>query len=120
MLIAKRSAYCFSNNACDFVHNYLSTRQQKVTIGHLFSSWMYLAKGVHQGSILRPQLFNIFCNHIYFFVEVADLLNDADDNTILYTVKDLKYIYDTLSNIKLQIKNTSPRLFLSLRKLPDY
>ncbi len=39
----------------------------------------------------------MFFNDIYFFVEVADLLNYADDNIVSYTDKDLKSIYEILT-----------------------
>ncbi len=46
LLIAKLNAYGFSNNACNFILNYLSNQQQRIKIGHVFSSWMDLTKGV--------------------------------------------------------------------------
>ncbi len=55
---------------------------------------MDLTKGISQDSILGPKLFNVFFNDIYFFVEVADLLNYANDSMISHTDKDLKSIYE--------------------------
>ncbi len=41
LLIAKLSAYGFSNNAGIFILNYLSNRQQRVKIGHvLVTGWI--------------------------------------------------------------------------------
>ncbi len=56
LLIGKRSASGFSNNAYDFILNYLSNHQQIVKIGHFFRSWIDFKRGVQQGSILGPQL----------------------------------------------------------------
>ncbi len=78
--------------------NYLSNWQHRVKIGHGFSTWMDLTKGVGiAGYILEPQLLNIFFNDIYFFVEVTDDLNYAGDNTVSHTDEDLKSIYEILT-----------------------
>ena len=45
-----------------------------------------LLSGVLQGSILGPNLFNIFINDLLFFINQVKLANFADDNTI-YTAK---------------------------------
>ena len=67
LLIAKLEAYGFSTNALLFMPSYLKNRSQRVSINSSFSTWEKIIAGVPQGSILRPLLFNIFLNDIFYF-----------------------------------------------------
>jgi hypothetical protein len=50
-----------------------------------YSEWDTLIKGVPQGSILGPVLFNVFINDIFHFVQDSTIYNYADDNTLSYS-----------------------------------
>ena len=67
LLIAKLSAYGFEDSATPLISDYLSKRYQRVKIGSVFSSYLEILRGVPQGSILGPFLFNIFIFDIFSF-----------------------------------------------------
>ena len=67
------------------MESYLSDRKQQIKIGNVVSSWAEIKKGVPQGSILGPLLFNVFINDIFYFIKNCDLYNYADDNTSFHS-----------------------------------
>ena len=82
LLLAKLRAYGLDISACNLIASYLSNRKQRVKIGNARSEWISFSKGVPQGSILGPLLFNVFINDMYLFINKCTLYNYADDNSL--------------------------------------
>jgi hypothetical protein len=84
ILLAKLHAYGLSEKAVSLLKSYLTDRKQQIKIGNVVSKWDGIKKGVPQGSILGPLLFNVFINDIFSFVNKSNLYNYADDNTLSF------------------------------------
>ena len=60
LLLCKLNAYGISYEACNLIKSYLCQRLQRVKVASARSQWQIMQKGVPQGSVLDPLLFNIF------------------------------------------------------------
>ena len=84
LLTAQLAAYGFEDSATSSIPDYLSKRYQQVKIESVFSSNLEILRGVVQGSIFGPILFNIFKNHLIFFIQESEVCNFADETNIYY------------------------------------
>lgn len=96
LLVEKLRAYGMQESAVNLIENYMSGRKQCVRVNGCTSSLLDVKKGVPQGSILGPIIFNIFINDIFFLTKETSLHNYADDNTLSFVHKDIKKLKETL------------------------
>ena len=58
LMVAKLEAYGISKESLQLISDYLSYRKQRTKIGSAYSDWANVIRGIPQGSILGPLLFN--------------------------------------------------------------
>ena len=95
-IIPKFEAYGLIKSSLSLLLDYLTSRKQRVEIGSLYTLRNDIKKGVCQGFILGPLLFNVFINHIFKFIEKSEIRDFADDNTIYGCGEDLSNVLENL------------------------
>ena len=94
--IAQLEAYGLGSGSLNLLLVYLTFRKQKTKVGSAYSKWSKIRRGIPQGSILGPMLFNTFIYDIVMIIEQSDICNFADDNTLYPCGKWLTEIKENL------------------------
>ena len=100
LLIAKLKAYGFGNSAVRLILDYLTNRWQRVKINTETSTWEALLRGVPQGSILGPLIFNVYFNGIFWYLDLV--CNFADDTSPYACEMNMQTILEVLEEQSLQ------------------
>ena len=77
-MIAKLPAYGFNKTSTEYLKAYLSYRKLKIKKNKMFSNWTNILHGVPQGSMLSPQVFNVFLCDLLLVKSNIDLVSYAD------------------------------------------
>ena len=82
LLLSKLKGYRLSDGCCSFICSYLSDGYQRVKVGDSFSTWRLVNRGIPQGSVFGPLMFNIFFNDLFLIQLDCKLSAYADDTQL--------------------------------------
>ena len=97
ILLAKLKAYRIDKKSINLLRSYLIGRRQRVKLNSEYSSFVDIDRGIPQGSILGPLLFNIFLNDLLLDFKLTEICNFADDNSLYKGDKNLELLKKLLT-----------------------
>jgi hypothetical protein len=112
LLLSKLEYYGIRGAILNWLKSYLSNRKQRVTLNFLnlpsySSDWKVVKRGVPQGSVLGPLLFNLYLNDFPSIVnEFSNAILFADDASILVSSSDYNEL-NTILHFQLVLKKIS-------------
>jgi hypothetical protein len=96
-LLYKLKSCGISGRLLEWLKDYLTNRQQRVTINGVHSKWGKIGAGVPQGSVLGPLLFLIFINDIEHVLKHCKIRFFADDTCLFIEVDDPSTTADAIN-----------------------
>ena len=86
-LLIKLQKLGVSGTVLKWIHNFLRNKMQQVVVGSHNSPSFYCTKGVPQGSVLSPLLFNIYVSDLHSMAKenISSFRSFEDDMTLHYS-----------------------------------
>ena len=104
-----------------FLRNLYAGQEEKVRTGHGTTDWFQIGKGVHQGCMLSPCLFNVYAEYIMRNSELEEA--QAGIKIARRNINNLRYADDTtlmaeseeeLKSLLMKVKEESEKVSLKL------
>ena len=87
------SNYCIADHLTCLLRNLYAGQEATVRTGHGTADWFQIGKGVHQGCILSPCLFNLYAEYIMRNTGLEEA--QAGIKIVGRTIRNLRYADDT-------------------------
>ena len=98
LIVKKFKEYGADERTANIIEDYFSDRKLRVKVAGEYSSWNYISRGITQGSILGPLIFNFFINDLLFIVKRCKLSSSADDTQILFAHNDYREVESAINS----------------------
>ena len=98
-LIVELISYRISLASLKLLTDYLTNRKQRTKVETYYSSWEEIKRGVPQGSILDPLLFNIFVCDMFLMLDHTYFTSYAADHTTYTVNKNAEEVIRALEQI---------------------